>query len=81
MALEKIDGFEDITNWAANHHEKLDGSGYPYGIEKEKICFDSRLMGCLDMYQALTEKQTLQGGAGTYKNHGNIIRPCTQRTY
>ena len=55
QVLSKIDGFEDITDWAANHHEKLDGSGYPYGINGDHLCFEARLMGCLDMYQALTE--------------------------
>jgi len=67
QALEKISGFEDITNWASNHHEKLDGSGYPYGFDKDKLCFDSRLMGCLDMYQALTEDRPYRKGLGHKK--------------
>jgi HD-GYP domain-containing protein (c-di-GMP phosphodiesterase class II) len=29
--LKDIDGFEDIRDWASSHHEKLDGSGYPFG--------------------------------------------------
>lgn len=24
----------DIINWASNHHEKLDGSGYPLHLER-----------------------------------------------
>jgi len=66
-ALEKIDGFEDITNWAANHHEKLDGNGYPYGLNAKEISFESRLMGCLDMYQALTETRPYREGLGHEK--------------
>lgn len=54
-ALSKIDGFEEITEWAANHHEKLNGKGYPYGKIYEELDFNSRLMGCIDIYQALTE--------------------------
>lgn len=57
MALECIDGFKDITEWAANHHEKLDGSGYPYGKKAEELDFNSRLMACLDIYEALREER------------------------
>ncbi|MCV6607751.1 MAG: HD domain-containing protein [Campylobacterales bacterium] len=67
QALTKIDGFERITNWASNHHEKLDGTGYPYGIDKESLCFESRLMSCLDIYQALTEDRPYREGMNHQK--------------
>jgi len=54
-ALEIITGFEDIANWASNHHEKLNGSGYPYGLDQSQLDYQSRLLGCIDIYQALTE--------------------------
>lgn len=53
--LEPLDGFKDIIEWASNHHEKLNGTGYPNGITGDKLDFNSRLMACLDIYQALTE--------------------------
>lgn len=67
QALEKIDGFEEIVEWASNHHEKLDGKGYPYQMTKDKLCFDSRLMTCLDIYQALTEDRPYREGMGHEK--------------
>jgi HD-GYP domain-containing protein (c-di-GMP phosphodiesterase class II) len=57
VALAQIDGFDDITEWAANHHEKLNGLGYPYGKNASELDFNSRLMGCIDIYQALTEER------------------------
>lgn len=60
--LEMINGFEDITNWASNHHEKLDGSGYPYGIAENKLDFNSRILACVDIYQALTEDRPYRRG-------------------
>ncbi len=54
-ALEGNNGFKEITEWAANHHEKLDGSGYPFGKDEADLDFNSQLMACLDIYQALTE--------------------------
>jgi putative nucleotidyltransferase with HDIG domain len=41
----------DIPHW---HHEKWDGTGYPDGLEKERIPFSARLFAYADVYDALT---------------------------
>ncbi len=55
--LKDIKPFNEITEWAANHHEKLDGGGYPYGFKADRLDFNSRMICCLDIYQALTEER------------------------
>ncbi len=55
--LEKVPGFATITEWASNHHERLDGSGYPLGLTAAHLDFEARLLACLDIYQALTEER------------------------
>jgi len=55
--LKDIDGFEDIYRWASNHHEKLNGTGYPFGKSADELDFNSRLMACIDIYQAVSEKR------------------------
>ena len=55
--LGQINGFEDITEYASNHHEKLDGTGYPHRIEGEKLSELERVMSICDVYQALTEER------------------------
>lgn len=60
--LHQVKGFEDITEWASNHHEKLDGSGYPRGLTAEQQTFEDRLMACIDIYQALTEERPYKKG-------------------
>ena len=55
--LKVIDGFQDICAWASNHHEKLNGKGYPFGKNADKLDFNSRLMACIDIYQAVSEKR------------------------
>lgn len=55
ICLQEIKGFEDITEWACNHHEKLNGTGYPRGLVGSQMDFNSRLLACLDIYQALRE--------------------------
>ena len=53
--LSKIDDFSDITKWASAHHERLDGSGYPFGLTSDDLGLEERIVSCLDFYQALVE--------------------------
>ena len=55
--LRDIRGMEDICRWAALHHEKLDGSGYPFGYIGDELSKVERMMACLDIYQALVEER------------------------
>ena len=55
--LNGVPGFDDICRWASNHHEKLDGSGYPFGLCAADLDFNSRLLGCMDIYQAVSEER------------------------
>jgi hypothetical protein len=43
-----------IPEIAASHHEKLNGSGYPFGTRGEYIPVQSRMMTIADIYDALT---------------------------
>jgi len=43
-----------IPEIARSHHEKLDGSGYPFGFRAEQIPLQSRMMTIADIYDALT---------------------------
>lgn len=60
--LNSIRGLRDITSWASNHHEKLDGTGYPFGKKAPELSKDDRLMGCIDIYQALSEDRPYKPG-------------------
>lgn len=62
FALKRVEHFKDIKEWAANHHERLNGKGYPEGLEASELDFNSRLMACLDIYQALTEDRPYRDG-------------------
>ena len=41
-------------NIAESHHEKWDGSGYPYGLAGEAIPLEARILALADVYDALT---------------------------
>jgi HD-GYP domain-containing protein (c-di-GMP phosphodiesterase class II) len=55
--LKDIEGLEIISAWASNHHEKLNGSGYPFGKKGDDLDFNSRLIACIDIYQAISEER------------------------
>ncbi len=53
--LQGIKGFEVINTWASLHHEKLDGSGYPFHLLGKNIPFGSRIMAVADIFTAISE--------------------------
>lgn len=66
--LSQVKGISDILEWASNHHEKLNGKGYPRGLTAEELSFEERLMSCIDIYQALTEKRPYKDGMSHEKS-------------
>ncbi len=49
-----IKDLKRIPEIARSHHEKLNGSGYPYGMKAEAIPLQSKIMTISDIYDALT---------------------------
>ena len=47
---------------AGCHHERWDGTGYPYGLKAEYIPLDARIMSLADMYDALVTKRPYKEG-------------------
>lgn len=60
--LNEIDDFDEIRDWAAFHHERLDGTGYPFRKKAEDLNTQERIMACVDVYQALTENRPYKKG-------------------
>jgi len=52
--LERIPGFAHLAPLAASHHERLDGSGYPYGLRGENLTVPMRVLAVADVFEALT---------------------------
>jgi len=56
--LSKIRFSKDLENIAkigAQHHEKLDGSGYPHGLKSGEILIQAQIMCIADIYEALVD--------------------------
>jgi HD-GYP domain-containing protein (c-di-GMP phosphodiesterase class II) len=43
-----------VPEFAAGHHEKLDGTGYPRGLTGEQMSPVARMMAIADIFEALT---------------------------
>jgi HD-GYP domain-containing protein (c-di-GMP phosphodiesterase class II) len=61
-ALENIQSFDSITPWSANHHERIDGKGYPDHLGGEYISHGSRIMAVSDVFTAVTENRPYRAG-------------------
>ncbi|WP_446897763.1 HD-GYP domain-containing protein [Clostridium sp. LBM24168] len=62
IILDKIGDIPDISTWASNHHEKLNGKGYPAGLTARDLSEESRILAVCDIYQALTEDRPYRVG-------------------
>jgi len=62
--LCKKDGFNDpiLMDMLINHHERLDGSGYPRGLKKEKLSKLARITAIVDVYDAMTGDKNYKKG-------------------
>lgn len=52
--LERIGGFERITQIAAAHHERLDGKGYFRGLTADVLSVEMRALAVADVFDALS---------------------------
>jgi HD-GYP domain-containing protein (c-di-GMP phosphodiesterase class II) len=60
--LERIEGLEDITFWASNHHEELGGGGYPFAMTADNLSLGARTMAVADIFTALAEDRPYRAG-------------------
>jgi putative nucleotidyltransferase with HDIG domain len=60
--LKKIPGFERLSQDAAAHHEKLDGSGYWRGWGAEQLSRFARILAVADIFDALHAKRPYRDG-------------------
>ncbi|MBR0063014.1 MAG: HD domain-containing protein [Oscillospiraceae bacterium] len=62
LILKDVPGFEKIADWAAFHHEKLNGRGYPFHFRSEQLDLGSRIMAVADIFSAITEVRPYRAG-------------------
>ncbi len=61
--LEYANVSSDIVRIVAEHHERIDGSGYPRGLKGDEISLSGQIIGIADVISALTSKRTYRVAA------------------
>ena len=57
MILSRISAFQELARIAGDHHERLDGKGYPRGIAGDEISLETRIITVADIFDALTAER------------------------
>ncbi len=60
--LRNFTDLAEIIDWAANHHEKLDGSGYPLHLNHRYLHLPDRIIAIADIFTALVEDRPYRLG-------------------
>ncbi len=60
--LGRVGAFRRFALTAALHHEKLDGSGYPFGVRGDAMDLSSRILVVSDIFDALTSDRPYRAG-------------------
>ena len=60
--LRSIPGLGEVADWACQHHERLNGRGYPLGLKGDEISLGSRIMQVADVHTAITEDRPYRKG-------------------
>jgi len=60
--LKPIPGFEECLPIVQEHHERIDGKGYPYGLEGENITLHARIFAVADVHDALISDRPYRKG-------------------
>lgn len=47
---------KNVPEYAGGHHERMDGKGYPRGLQRDQMSWQARMMGIADIFEALTAK-------------------------
>ena len=56
--VRRIEGYGPVADIVLSHHEKVDGTGYPYGLSAEHIPLGSRILAAADTYDVMTSRDS-----------------------
>ena len=61
--LNELGGFDEtVARLVLDHHERLDGSGYPRGVEGAELDLETRILAVCDVYDALVSPRVYRAG-------------------
>lgn len=55
--LSSVNEFSELAGYVRDHHERLDGSGYPNRLKGEEVSLEARILAVADSYDAMTSER------------------------
>jgi putative nucleotidyltransferase with HDIG domain len=77
--LEQAPCFAGLADLAANHHEKLDGGGYPRSLGADDLDLPMRVLAVADVYEALTADRPYRPAMAVHEALAIIDRDVPER--
>ncbi len=62
--LKEVDFPWPIAQFVLQHHERMDGSGYPYGLKGDSILLEARILAVSDVIEAMASHRPYRPGLG-----------------
>ncbi|MHB8476629.1 MAG: HD-GYP domain-containing protein [Steroidobacteraceae bacterium] len=72
--LKSVEWSWPVAQVALQHHERMDGSGYPQGLKGEAILLEARIMAVADVVEAMASHRPYRAALGTAKALAEIQR-------
>ncbi|NLG80937.1 MAG: HD domain-containing protein [Bacilli bacterium] len=63
----------DVGDIVLQHHERLDGSGYPFGLKGDDICIEARIIAVADTFDAMTSDRAYRNRLTTEQAIQEIV--------
>lgn len=67
LGYQLLQSYEEIPQlvklWILQHHERLDGSGYPYAREGSQVSYHAQIIAVADIYDAMTSNRVYRNAA------------------
>lgn len=73
------DKLKDIVEDAANHHEHLDGTGYPRSLGEDELSIPAKIMAIADIFEAITATDRPYKKSNTLSQSIAIMKGMVQR--
>lgn len=80
--LKTIESLSQVVEIVLQHHERMDGSGYPQGLSSEDIILEAKILGVADVLEAISHHRPYRAAVGIgkaleeiSKNKGIIYDP------
>jgi HD-GYP domain-containing protein (c-di-GMP phosphodiesterase class II) len=72
--IKGIDFGSPVAEMIAQHHERIDGSGYPHGLRGDEICLGARIIAIADTVDAMASPRPYRRELGAEAAVAEIVR-------